>query len=36
MNYAGSKKGIILNDQINSLKGGKENYTHDRKLVKEV
>lgn len=36
MNYANSKKGIILNELNNSLKGRKENYTHEKEFIKEV
>lgn len=36
MNSANSKKGIILNRLNNSLKGRKENYTHEKEFIKEV
>ncbi len=36
MNYANSKKGIILNRLNKSLKGKKENYTHEEEFIKEV
>jgi len=35
MNYANTNSGIILNDLNKSLKGRKENYTHE-KFTKEV
>ena len=37
MNYANSKKGIILNGLKQSrIVGRKENYTHEKEFIKEV
>lgn len=35
MNSVNMKQGIILNELNNSLKGRKENYTHEKEFNKE-